>query len=215
MAPASARPYLEYALDPSSRPLRDLDELVERAPRGPELLSRARAALEDGFRILDRPAFERDVQPWLGDRAGTFFTSFDDEETAGAFAVEIEDRDAAESFLVRSLDQETPNREAAGSEYRLGPDGNAATLVGDLLLFGTEATVREALGVAAGDAGPLAEEQAYRFAALAAFAAPFVDPADREVIADLASVSAATGTRSTGGRIVLRMVLALNSEAPG
>jgi hypothetical protein len=53
------------------------------------------------------------------------------------------------------------------------------------------------------------------FAALAAFAAPFVDPADREVIADLASVSAATGTRSTGGRIVLRTVLALNSEAPG
>jgi len=49
------------------------------------------------------------------------------------------------------------------------------------------------------------------FAALAAYAAPFVDLADREVIADLASVSAATGTRSTGGRIVL----ALNSEAPG
>lgn len=164
VSPASAKAYVEFALDTSGRPVSELRGLIERAPGGTDLLEELEP--ERSFSILGRETpFER-VQPWAGERAGIFLTSLsgnEDEDFLGAFAVEIEDRDAAQDFFER-LAGGTDAREAAGTEYRATRDREAAALAGDLLVFGDEEAVRDALGVAGGGGESLADEEAYRTA---------------------------------------------------
>jgi hypothetical protein len=169
VSPASAKAYLEFALDTSGRPLSELRGLVERAPGGPALL--AELELGRSFPILGRQTSYERVQPWAGERAGIFLTTLGDEDEdededevgTGAFAVEVEDRDAARDFVQR-LAEGTEAREAAGTEYRVTPDRDAAALAGDLLVFGDEDAVRDTLEVVGGDGESLADDEDYRTA---------------------------------------------------
>ena len=94
----------------------------------------------------DGATYEEDIAPWLGERAGIFFTSvfppeaagdvegtaFDDAE--GAFVVETTDPDAAMAFAEKFAD-----------------DGDAFEIVDDFLVGGTEDAVQAAVDAAEGD----------------------------------------------------------------
>ena len=93
----------------------------------------------------DDATYEEDIEPWLGERGGIFFTSIfppgdggDVEETAfddseGAFVIETTDPDAALAFAEEFADE-----------------GDAYEIAGDFLVAGTDGGVEAAVDAEAG-----------------------------------------------------------------
>lgn len=129
-------------------PQRRLRELVEQA-------------LADGGARVD---FERDVGPWLGDRAGLWVGPTRGREPSGsAAAIAVTDEDAARSSLA-SLMRRSGHRlsaaRAGDTDYETTSDGKALAVRDGYALIGDDAEVRRALTL--GDGRRLADADAYR-----------------------------------------------------
>jgi hypothetical protein len=126
-----------------------------------ELLDKA--LQDDGGTKLD---YEKDVKPWLGERAGAWFTvSTDDQgEGAGAAIVAITDEEAALAAVGKARDsggKPATKRSYAGSDYELDQDGNAVGVAEDFLIAGSEAEFKRTLD-ALKDGKTLADAEPYQ-----------------------------------------------------
>ena len=93
--------------------------------------------------------YDRDVEPWLGERAG-FWLRPEDE---GVLLLAATDTDAARESLEATLKRSgetVSERSYGGSEY-LVSDGDAAGIVGDFVAIGPEAAYKRTVDAAAKD----------------------------------------------------------------
>jgi hypothetical protein len=100
-----------------------------------------------------RVTYEADIEPWLGDRVGAFFTSFE-EEGKGALVIETTDPQAALDVARRSegVSGTTGETEYNGATYQpTGEGDDAFGIVGDFLVFGDEVGIKAAIDASAGD----------------------------------------------------------------
>lgn len=164
LVPATASVYVEGVV----RPEGDLrDDVLAAAgkllrtddPEGRihELLAESEHDPEDG---LD---FKRDLEPWLGERAGVWVTNLEADEPQTLVVLASKDADAARKAADAGFRRERRvTREAShkGVDYKVDRDGIAYGIVEDFMAIGHEAPFKRA--VEAADGTSLAESDLYK-----------------------------------------------------
>ena len=110
--------------------------------------------------------YDRDVKPWLGERAGLWASARLDEndEPGVAGAIAVTDREAAEEAITASREGDgrpAQSRSHAGVDYEVDEDG-AYAFVDDFVLFGDEPELKRTIDALQGDG--LADLEQYRTA---------------------------------------------------
>ncbi|MFI5122947.1 MAG: DUF3352 domain-containing protein [Vicinamibacteria bacterium] len=111
--------------------------------------------------------YAEDIEPWLGDHAAFFVSSFemgaDGGSTDAAGIVEVDDAAAAREFIPQGFgeDAEPEQRSYAGADYYFDPEGERAVGVIDdeVLVVGTETAFKVAVDASQGES--LAESEEY------------------------------------------------------
>lgn len=110
--------------------------------------------------------YDRDVKPWLGERAGLWASARLDEndEPGVAGAIAVTDREAAEEAITASRQRDglqLRSRSHAGVDYKVDEE-DAYAFVDDFVLFGDEPELKRMIDVLEGDG--LADHEPYRTA---------------------------------------------------
>src|SRR5918999_2808869 len=143
----------ENALAAASKVLRTDDPRRRLA----ELAERALDDDHDGSFI-----FDREVEPWLGDRVGVWSTAVSDTSEFVIVAA-ARDADKAREALEDSAERSDSGhdgRSYEGADYLVNDEGIAVGVVGDFAAAGTEAGFKRTLDAVSGDS--LAEGDRYR-----------------------------------------------------
>ena len=111
---------------------------------------------DDGF----DGSYAEDVEPWLGERGGAFFLSFE-AESDGAFVVETTDEELARDSIEQLIQEDGETRPATyeGVDYVRSDDGSAAGIVDGFAVIGSKAGFEAAVDASAGDS--LADSDEY------------------------------------------------------
>ncbi|MDX6622840.1 MAG: hypothetical protein QOE75_772 [Solirubrobacterales bacterium] len=169
VAPADSPVFIDVAV----RPEGDLQTNLE-------TLAKSLAGIDDlgGFVIeqLEESAagdgeefdYEKEVEPWLGEKAGISLQEYDGEDFQGfVVAVATTDTGAAQEFVDDKADEVAEEPSYEGTDFKVEEDGEAVGIVGDFLVFAeNEASFKAA--VDASNEESLADQDAYTSAVDAA-----------------------------------------------
>ena len=169
LVPANAPLYFEATVRPEGE-LRD--EALDAAgkilgtgdpqKRIDELVQQAFAESEDSGQKLD---YDRDIKPWLGEKAGVWGASSkegEEEEKAVAILSATDTDKAQETFdrLSEESDKKFTDRSYKDVDYQVNGEGDAVGIVEDFAVFGTEAEFKRTIDAA--DDKSLAEDDKYK-----------------------------------------------------
>jgi hypothetical protein len=162
LAPAGAVIYGEATLDPSDDQQAAIDALIEKFPGQGSAGERIRGLLEKAFSESDTGlSYAKDIEPWLGDRAGFFVSSLSPgSDGTGALMVAADDEDKARD----AIEKAAKANDGKGASYK-GHDyyaisGAAAGVVDGWVVLGNEGGFKAAVDTAEGGA-PLEDDDAY------------------------------------------------------
>jgi Protein of unknown function (DUF3352) len=149
--PENAPVYVEATVRPEGEAADDanaaIGKILDSPNGGAQLVALIeQAAASEG----DTVNFEEDVSPWLGERAGVFFSSFEG-EGVGAVILESTDTDAAVEFFSNQGSSTGRTAEYEGHEYEFDEDGDVFGAVGDFVVSGDEEGFKEAVDANEGD----------------------------------------------------------------
>ena len=143
MVPSDAVLYANVFVRPSNGQKRAIESLLEAGGLTPEEAEDDLHSLFDkGLSEIDA-TFEDDIDPWLGNQAALFLTSFEEEDPDGAAVIAVTSRGEAEDFIAKAREEtgagEGEERSYEGFEYTYQEsDETAFGFVGDFLVVGTE-----------------------------------------------------------------------------
>jgi hypothetical protein len=170
-APANAMAYIEIAVRPEGDTREDAlaaagKVLATDDPEGKirEFFDKAMAEEDADTADLD---YDKDIKPWLGERAGVWFNNkLDaDGDPGGAVLVAVTDSDAALDAIHKGYSnsgEKLTKRSYNGVDYEVDEDGTAIGIIGDdFLAAGPEATFKTTVD-AQKDGGTLAESDRYK-----------------------------------------------------
>jgi hypothetical protein len=168
-APANAMAYIEVAIRPEGETRDDAlaaagKVLATDDPEGKirELIDKAMSEQEADTGGLD---WDKDIKPWLGERAGVWFNNrLDDEgDPGGAVLVAVTDSEAALDAVHKGYadsKEKLTKRSYNGVDYEVDEDGTAVGMVGDdFLAAGPETTFKATIDAQKGNS--LAESDKY------------------------------------------------------
>jgi hypothetical protein len=166
--PAKAMLYAEVAIQPEGELREDALDAAGKVLNTPDPEAKIRefldkALAEEGETDLD---YDRDIKPWLGERAAVWLsTRLDDEgDPSGAVVVDVTDADKAMDAIragAKDEGRKLTDGSHNGVDYLVDEDGDAAGVVDDeLLLIGPEAEVKSSIDAQKGDS--LAEADRYK-----------------------------------------------------
>lgn len=151
--PASTPIYIEATVQPDG----DLETNIQTVGR--KLLN-GKDPAQELLKAVDKELhedggdFQKDIEPWLGERAAIAITDLRDEDSDGAAVIASKDDDKARAFLDKEKD--TEEREYRGVTYRLETkpedkgDFSAAAVVDGRVLLGTEKGLKAAIDATKG-----------------------------------------------------------------
>ena len=154
--PADALVYIEALVRPEGSQREDALEAAGKVLLTDDPEAEIRAGLEERLDDLD---YERDVEPWLGERAGYWMGPADD---AGVVVLEATDGEEARSSLDAALKRNggrVATRSHRDGEYLVDDDGVAVGVVGEFAIIGPEAAFKRTVDAAEGDS--LADTERY------------------------------------------------------
>ncbi len=169
LAPPDAPVYAEVVIRPDEDQAKAIESLAERIggidDAGALLVGQVNAMLAaEGLDLT----YAEDIEPWLGERGGTFVSSFEPTSPSAdtpdfAVLVEVDDAEEARDFLqqVADLDAVPPEeRSYEGADYLATADGVALGVVDDAaIVLGTENAFQVAVDSSQGES--LAESPEY------------------------------------------------------
>jgi hypothetical protein len=163
LAPAGAVFYGEATIKPDGEQKQALEDLAEKLPgdKSPGRLAQevVSSALEESDSNLD---YDRDVKPWLGDKAAFFATRVSAGELSGAaLLLKAEDEDAAKAAIDKAAKGKSKRVTYKDVEYRRIDGKAAAGIVNGYLVAGNERGLKAAVDVASEDARPIEDSDAY------------------------------------------------------
>jgi hypothetical protein len=165
LAPPGVPVFVEGALRPTGELKSSTDAVAQRIGGVDDLGDFVVSKLEDSAEEDGEPFdYEKEVEPWLGDRAGVFFEKLDEDDdlTGLGMIVESTDTDATQEFIdaqVEASDDPYRSRSYEGVDYDVGgPDGNAIGVVGDFLVVAEGDEVFEEMVDASGGDALAAED---------------------------------------------------------
>lgn len=151
LAPASAPVYLEAAIQPDGKLKDDINGVIKKFAPDQDIEKLTDLAFKDS---TDKVNFQADVKPWLGKRAGVFFTGVKpgSEDPEGAALVEVTDTGKALETVKKGSKGPFSDKEYKGTKYSLdASDDTANGIVDDTLVAGTESGFKAVVDAAAGD----------------------------------------------------------------
>jgi hypothetical protein len=107
-------------------------------------------------------AYQEDIEPWLGEQAGMFVKTFEDDADV-AIVIAATDPEAANAAVAKAAAaDDVPERPRSyqGIDYLVDRRGTAAGVLGDFVVFGTENAFRDAVDASRGKS--LAEAGEFR-----------------------------------------------------
>jgi hypothetical protein len=162
--PADAMLYTEVVVRPSGDVRAGAADALGKVLRTDDPSGRIRELVDKAFArdggTLD---YDKDVRPWLGERAGAWLSSRLDAEgdPGGAAVIATTDPDAAlDAFHKASKGVALTGRTYHDVSYEVDPDGVATGIVGDFLVNAAEPEFKRTVDAAAGDS--LADADRYR-----------------------------------------------------
>jgi Protein of unknown function (DUF3352) len=158
LAPPGAPVFVEGTVRPSGELKSNTDAIASQVAGidnlGDYIVEKLESSARDDGEPFD---YAKEVEPWLGDRAGVFFEKLDGSDFSGVGAiVESSDTDATQEFIdTQTKASDDPYRSASyeGVDYEVGgSEGNAIGVVGDFLVVGEGAKVfKEVVDASGGD----------------------------------------------------------------
>ena len=147
LVPADAPAYVEVAVQPEGEAADDAQAALAKVtgsedPGGDLVALFERAA---GGEVGD---FEEDIEPWLGERLGTYPSSLAG-DTDATLVIETTDAEAALES-VRDAEGGGDEQEYEGHSFEVTSDGDAFGLVEDFLVFGAPAGFEQVVDTAEG-----------------------------------------------------------------
>jgi hypothetical protein len=156
LAPADSSLYLESVIRPEGGQKDAIESLASRVggiqDPGAAIVGRLNAALAQSGADV---SYEKDVAPWLGERAAIFFRSLQGSPPPFAAVIETTDSGAAQAFLEKVTAQDQALQQATYNGVKYfeatgGGGGVAFGLVGDFLVFGTLDQFKAAVDASSG-----------------------------------------------------------------
>ena len=180
VAPAGSPLFIEFAIQPEGELKSNIQALAKNLAGiddpGTMIVELLEDEATDSGEEFD---FEKEVEPWLGEKGGMFFGRFDGEDFDGyGIAVQATDTDAAQQFIddqILNGDDPTESGSYEGVDFTVETDdGTTIGLIDDLFVFAeTEKSFEEAVDASSGDA--LAEAESYTAATAAVPSGSFAD----------------------------------------
>ena len=106
LAPQTAPVFIDFTIRPEGATKTNVEELAKKLAGIDDLgdlivTELESSASEDGEEV----DFEKEVEPWLGERAGLFLQEYEEEDFEGyGAAIQTEDEDAARDFVDKQLE---------------------------------------------------------------------------------------------------------------
>jgi hypothetical protein len=167
LAPPETPVFVEATIQPTGTLKSNLEGIASRVAGvndlGGTLVSYLEQAAGDSGEPLD---FEKEVQPWLGEKAGVFLSEYDGQNFKGTgIAVEVTDTGEAQDFVdkrIGSAGEGFEDESYEGVEYKFDPsDEKTVGIVGSFVVYGEDkATFEAAVDASQGDS--LADAERYK-----------------------------------------------------
>jgi hypothetical protein len=165
VAPAKTPFYVEFTIRPEGETKADIEALAKKIAGiddlGGLVVSKIEeSALNEGEEL----DFEKEVKPWLGEKAAYIYPEFSEGSFQGfALAAQTTDSGAAEEFIEQQAENANEQIESGsfeGVDFKVGEDGNTIGVVGELFVIAQEESIfKEVVTASKGDS--LAGEDAY------------------------------------------------------
>jgi hypothetical protein len=166
LAPPKSPLFVEAAVQPQGSVKSNLESLAKNVAGIDDLGGMIVSKLESSARGSGNEVdFGKEVQPWLGEKAGIFFQRYDGNDFTGyGIAVQTTDAEAAQSFIdkqAKSGDEPVKNASYEGVDYEVqSSDGTSIGMVGEFLVIAEdEQAFKDAVDASKGES--LAEADAY------------------------------------------------------
>ena len=167
VAPPETPVFIEATIQPTGTLKTNLEGIANRVAGVGDLGGTIASYIEQSATSSGEPLdFEKEVQPWLGEKAGIFLTEFDGENFEGTgFAIEVTDTGEAQEFIdkkVESGEGEFKDESYEGVDYKFDSSNETSVgIVGNFVVFTQEkATFEAAVDASKGES--LAEAETYK-----------------------------------------------------
>lgn len=157
VAPAKAPVFIDFTVQPEGETKQNLDALAKKIAGidnlGDLIVTELENSASEEGEELD---FEKEVEPWLGERGGLFLREYegDDFEGYGA-AVQTEDEDEARDFIDKQAeagDEEVSDGSYEGVDFKVQEDETTIGVFDGLLVFAEdEATFKSMVDASDGE----------------------------------------------------------------
>ena len=173
LAPPESPLFIEATLRPEGEMKANIESLAKSIGGIDDLGALILAATGEDF------DYESEVEPWLGERGGLSFQTYDGDDFEGyGFAIQTTDSAAAQDFIDKqSEDGDTVPEEGSyeGVDYKTEPDdGTTIGITGDFLVIAEDSEAFKAM-VDASAGESLADEDSYASTVAAAPSGSFAD----------------------------------------
>jgi hypothetical protein len=164
--PRTASVYFEAAVRPEGSVREDALEAAGKLLQTPDPERRIEELVQKAFEGSEKPKldFVRDVQPWLGEKAGFWLApGRGGEEARGVAILASTDKDEAQTAIDRAIEgsgKTFDERSHGDVDYRSDADGAAVAVVDGFVLLGSEAELRQTIDALEGES--LAEDDRYK-----------------------------------------------------
>lgn len=165
VAPAGSPLFVDFTIRPEGEAKANVEALAQKLAGVDDLgglivSELEESATEEGEEI----DFEKEIEPWLGERAGFIYPKFE----GGHFdhfaaAIQVTDSGEAEAFVTRQAEtgkEKFEDGSFEGVDFKVGEDGTAVGVVGELLVIGSEEAVFKEV-VTASEGESLADQSSY------------------------------------------------------
>jgi hypothetical protein len=166
LAPPDALLFIEGTVQPNGQMAEDIDQIAGTVAGvdnlGNLIVSELESSAEDNGEPFD---YATEVKPWLGEKAGIYFRSFDgDNLTDFSLAVQTTDADAAKEFVDKrageSNDEPKKGSYEGNTFYSEDGEGPTVGVVGDFFVIAeSSSSFKDAVDASEGDS--LADQSAF------------------------------------------------------
>lgn len=165
LAPPDAPVFIDATVQPEGKLKSNLDSLAKNVAGiddvgGLVLSELEKSAIASGEKL----DFEKEVEPWLGEKAGIFLESYDGDNFHGyGIALQTTDPGASEEFVekqVEANDKTAKDGSYEGVDFKVETDGTTVGVIGEFLAFAeNERSFKQMIDAEKGES--LAEEDSY------------------------------------------------------
>jgi Protein of unknown function (DUF3352) len=165
IAPAKTPLYVDFTIQPEGETKENIEALAQKLAGIDDLGGLIVSKLEESAgEEGEEVDFEKEVKPWLGERAGFIYPKFEGGDFNDfAAAIQVTDAGEAEAFVdkhVETGDEKFEDGSFEGVDFKVGEDGTAVGLIDELLVIAVEdETFKEVVTASKGES--LADETAY------------------------------------------------------